>query len=93
MGKLFNFFSGTDNKSGTGVSKTQARKDKKMGLGYFFYLLRTRIGKIAVSNIIFTLLNFTIILFILGVSGTFDEQTSTPASPMYALSAGTSQAL
>ena len=83
MGKLFNIFSGSNNRSGSGVSKTQARKDKKMGIGYFFYLLRTRLGKIAASNMIFTLCNFTLVLFVLGVSGTFDHETIAPASPLY----------
>ena len=83
MGKLFNFFSGADNRSGSGVSKAQVKKDKKMGLSYFFYLLRTRLGKIAVTNMIFTLCNFSIILFVLGMSGTFDLKTASPSSPLY----------
>ena len=83
MGKLFNFFSSSENRSGTGVSKAQVRKDKKLGVGYFFYLFRTRLGKIAATNMIFTLCNFTIILFILGVSGMFDLTTTAPSSPMY----------
>lgn len=83
MGKLYNFFSGTDNKSGKGISKNQVKKDKKMGSGYFFYLLRTRLGKISTTNLIFTLCNIPIILFLIGVNGTFDPKVAAPASPLY----------
>ena len=83
MGKLFNFFSGSENRSGKGVSKSQAAKDKKMGIGYFFYLLRTRLGKISSTNLIFTLCNIPIILFLVGITGTFDPEVAAPSSPLY----------
>ena len=83
MSKLFNFFSGTNNRSGRGVSKDQAEKDKKMGAGYFFYLLRTRLGKISATTLIFTLCNIPIILFIIGAVGTFDPEVAAPATPLY----------
>ena len=83
MGRLYNFFSGTENRSGKGVSKKQVAKDKKMGVGYFFYLLRTRLGKISATNLIFTLCNIPIILFIVGISGTFDPEVAAPSTPLY----------
>ena len=83
MGKLYNFFSGTDNRSGKGISKSQVKKDKKMGSGYFFCLFRTRLGKISATNLIFTLCNIPIILFLIGITGMFDPEVAAPASPLY----------
>ncbi len=84
MSKLFKFFSGTENKSGRGVTKQQVERDKKMGSAYFFRLVKSRLGNISSTNLIFTLCNFPIILFIIGVSGTFDEAVSAPSTPLYA---------
>ena len=83
MSRLYNIFSGTNNRSGKGISKGQAAKDKKMGCSYFFYLLRTRLGKISATNLIFTLCNFTLILFLMGITGMFDPETSAPSTPLY----------
>ena len=36
MSKLFKFFSGTENKSGRGITKQQVERDKKWGADIFF---------------------------------------------------------
>lgn len=84
MSKLFKFFSGTENKSGRGISKQQVERDKKMGAAYFFRLAKNRFGSISSTNLIFTLCNFPIILFIIGISGTFDHAVAAPSTPLYA---------
>lgn len=84
MSKLFKFFSGTENKSGRGITKQQVERDKKMGSGYFFRLLKSRLGNISSTNLIFTLCNFPVILFLIGISGTFDDAVSAPSTPMFA---------
>lgn len=84
MSKIFNFFSGTENKSGRGVTKQQAKHDKKMGLSYFFRLLKSRFWNISSTNLIFSLCNFPIVLFLIGISGNLDQTVPAPASPLYA---------
>ena len=37
-----NFFSGTNNRSGKGITKKQVEFDKKLGLGFFFRLMKMR---------------------------------------------------
>lgn len=83
MGMLFNKFSGVGNKS-HGPTKSQVDEEKKMGFVSFFKLLKNKFGTITISSIVFTLCNFPIILFLLGISGNFDTFVSTPASPLYA---------
>lgn len=84
MGKLFEFFSGTKNKSGKGISKKQVEFDKKLGFGFFFKLMKMRLGKFSGSNLIFSLCNIFIFIALFGVAGFFDGSTTTAANPMYA---------
>lgn len=84
MGRIFNFFSGTDNKTGRGVSKKQVEFDKKLGFGFFFKLLKMRLGKFSGSNLIFALCNIVIFVALFGLSGTLDDSTTTAANPLYA---------
>lgn len=84
MGKLFNLFSGTENKSGRGVTKKQVERDKKMGVGFFFRLLKARLGNISSTSLAFSVCNFPILLFLFGISGNLNSSVSGPLSPYYA---------
>lgn len=84
MSKIFNFFSSTNNRTGRGVTKQQVQHDKNMGIGYFFRLLKNRFGNISSTNLIFSLCNFAIILFLVGISGTFDDKITSPSTPFFA---------
>jgi uncharacterized membrane protein YesL len=84
LGKIFNFFSGTDNKKDTGVDKEEIKKDKKMGTGYFFRLLRRSMLKMTGLNLIFLLCNITILFVLYGIGGYMDQSVNTPTNPVYA---------
>lgn len=84
MSKLFHFFSGSDNKSGRGVTKKQVERDKKMGVGFFFRLFKTRLGNISSTSLAFSLCNFPILLFLFGISGNLDRSVPAPVTPLYA---------
>ena len=84
MSKIFNFFSGSDNKSGRGVTKKQVERDQKMGVGFFFRLMKSRLGNISSTSLAFSLCNFPILLFLFGLSGNLDSSVSTPLTPLYA---------
>lgn len=84
MGKLFNLFSGSENKSGRGVTKKQVARDRKMGVGFFFRLLKARLGNISSTSLAFSVCNFPILLFLFGISGNLDSSAPGPLSPLYA---------
>lgn len=84
MGRLYNFFSGTNSKSGKGITKKQVEFDKKLGFGFFFKLMKMRLGKFSASNLIFALCNIFLFVALFGLSGTLDEYTTTAADPLYA---------
>lgn len=84
MGKLFNFFSGTNNRTGKGVSKKQAEHDKKLGFVYFFKLLKSKLGKFSGTNLIFSLCNIFLFIALFGLSGILDDSVATAANPLYA---------
>ena len=90
MGKVFNFFS-SSGKGERGVSKQQVEKDKEMGFAFFFRLLRIRLGNISSTSLLFSLINFPILLFFLGLSGNFDTFVPAPSSPFYAALYGMEQ--
>lgn len=83
MGRIYNFFSG-GNKPGKGVTKKQVEFDKKLGFGFFFRLLKMRLGKFSASNLIFALCNIVIFVALIGLTGMLDGETSTAANPLYA---------
>ena len=83
MGKLFNLISGDKSKK-HGPTKKQVEIDRKMGFAFFFKLLKNRFGNITITSILFSICNFPVLLFLLGISGNFDTYVSTPASPLYA---------
>ncbi len=83
MGKIYNFFSGS-NKPGKGVTKKQVEFDKKLGFGFFFRLLKMRLGKFSGSNLIFALCNIVIFVALIGLTGMLDGETATAANPLYA---------
>ncbi len=84
MGKLFNFFSGSDNKSGKGVSKKQVQIEKKLGVGFFFKLLKMRLGKFSGTNLIFSLCNLPIFFALFGVAGFLDSNVPAASNPLFA---------
>ena len=84
MGKIYDFFSGTNNKTGKGITKKQVEFDKKLGIGFFFKLMKMRLGKFSASNLIFALCNIFFFVALFGLSGTLDEYTTTAADPLYA---------
>lgn len=84
MGKLYDLFSGTKNKSGKGVTKKQVEFDKKLGVGFFFKLMKMRLGKFSVSNLIFSLCNIFFFVALFGLAGILDDTTNTAANPFYA---------
>ncbi len=84
MGKIYDFFSGTNNKTGKGITKKQVEFDKKLGFGFFFKLMKMRLGKFSATNLIFALCNIFFFVALFGLSGTVDEYTTTAADPLYA---------
>ena len=83
MGKIYDFFSG-GNKNGKGVTKKQVEFDKKLGFGFFFRLLKMRLGKFSATNLIFSLCNIFIFVALFGLTGIIDGTTDAAASPLYA---------
>lgn len=83
MGKIYNFFSGS-NKPGKGVTKKQVEFDKKLGFGFFFRLLKMRLGKFSATNLIFALCNIFFFVALFGVSGILDNSVPTATNPLYA---------
>lgn len=81
--RIYNFFSGTENRTGRGVSKQQVEHDKKLGFAYFFKLLRMRLGKLAVNNLIFALCNIPLFIALFGVAGYFNGSVNTASDPLY----------
>ncbi len=82
--KIFNFFSGSENKSGRGVTKKQVERDKKMGVSFFFRLLKNRLANLSSTSLFFSLCNFPIFLFLFGISGNLDHSVPAPSTPLYA---------
>lgn len=83
MGKLYDIISGTK-KNGKGVTKKQVEFDKKLGFGFFFRLLKMRLGKFSVTNLTFALCNIFFFVAFFGISGILDGTTPTAANPLYA---------
>ncbi len=83
MSKIYDFFSGS-NKPGKGVTKKQVEFDKKLGFGFFFRLLKMRLGKFSATNLIFALCNIFFFVALLGLSGLLDDAVPTATNPLYA---------
>ena len=83
MGKLFNFVSGY-NKNGKGVTKKQVEFDKKLGFGFFFRLIKMRLGKFSATNLIFALCNIFIFVALFGRAGILDGYVPAASNPLYA---------
>ncbi len=83
MGKVYNFFSGTENKNDKGVDKEELQEAKKAGFRYFFRLLRRSMRKLTGLNLIFLLCNIVILFVLYGISGKMDDYVSAPANPLY----------
>ncbi len=84
MGRIYNFISGTNNRSGKGITKKQVEFDKKLGFAFFFKLMKMRLGKFSATNLIFSLCNIFLFVALLGLSGIFDEYVPTASNPLYA---------
>ena len=85
--RLFNFFSGTNNKKDKGITKQEAEYDKNLGFAFFFKLLKNKLGKLSASNLIFTLCNAFAFVALFGITGFLDDKTITAGDPLYAQSA------
>ncbi len=83
MGKIYDFFSGS-NKPGKGVTKKQVEFDKKLGFGFFFRLMKMRLGKFSATNLIFALCNIFFFVALFGLTGIIDDTVPTAANPLYA---------
>ena len=83
MSKVFNFFSGTENKKGKGVDKKELEEAKKMGWGYFFKLLGRSMRKLTSLNLTFLLCNIVVLFVLYGLSGRMDDYVSAPTNPLY----------
>lgn len=81
MSKIYEFFSGTNNKKG-GVSKEEP--SKVLSGGYFFKLLRRSFHKLTGLNLVFVLCNFPIFFVLYGLTGNLNETVDTPTSPLFA---------
>ncbi len=82
MGKIYDFFSGS-NKNGKGITKKQVEFDKKLGFGFFFRLLKMRLGKFSGTNLIFSLCNIFIFVALFGISGIIDGTIDAASNPLY----------
>ncbi len=82
MGKLYDFFSG-DKKNGKGITKKQVEFDKKLGFGFFFRLMKMRLGKFSATNFIFALCNIFFFVALFGLSGILNGSTDAAANPLY----------
>lgn len=83
LGKLFDFFSPTENKKDKGIKKTEKLVDEKFSTKSFFKLLKNRFMGLITLNVIVTIFLIPIIMFVLGVTGTFSYYTRTPESNMF----------
>lgn len=84
MGKLYNYFSGTNNKYDTGVSKNEYNKGQKMDSNNFFKLLKRSFSKLSGLNLVFILCNIPFFFFLFGISGNLNATVNTPTNPLYA---------
>ena len=91
MGKLYDFFSGGKNKNDKGLSKKQVEYDKKLGFGFFFRLLKMRLGKFSASNLIFALCNIFFFVALFAIAGFLDHSVYTAGSNLYPQVTGISQ--
>ncbi len=79
------------NKPGKGISKAQAHMEDNTGISGFFRTYRDRFWNISTLNIFYIIANFPIFFGIAALSGNFNLETTSPASPMYAQLFGISQ--
>ncbi len=83
MGKLYDFFSPTKNKKDEGVKKQEKIVDEKFSTKSFFKLLKNRFMGLLVLNVVTTLFLVPIIMFMIGISGTFSYYTRTPDNNLF----------
>ena len=83
MGKLYDFFSPTQNRKDTGVKKEERIVDEKFSTKSFFKLFRNRFMGLLTLNVITTLFLIPLIMFMLGISGTFSYYSRTPESNLF----------
>ncbi len=81
--KVFSFFSPSKNKKEKGLTKEQARFNGKYDFINFFSFLKFRFGDITKSNLLFILLNFSLLLMLFALTGYTNKTITTPSTPMY----------
>lgn len=91
MGKLYDFFSPTKNKKDEGVKKKERIVDEKFSTKSFFKLLKSRFMNLVTLNVVASLFLIPLIMFLLGISGTFSYYTRTPDSNMFLVLDGISR--
>ena len=91
MGKLYDFFSPTKNKKDEGIKKKEKIVDEKFSTKSFFKLLKNRFMGLLTLNVVSTLFLIPIILFLLGISGTFSYYTRTPENNLFLVLDGISR--
>ncbi len=91
MGKLYDFFSPTKNKKDEGVKKKERIVDEKFSTKSFFKLLKSRFMSLVTLNVVVSLFLIPVIMFFLGISGTFSYYTRTPDSNMFLVLNGISR--
>lgn len=91
MGKLYDFFSPTKNKKDKGVLKKEKIVDEKFSTISFFKLLKNRFMGVLTLNVVSTLFLIPIILFMIGISGTFSYYTRTPENNIFLVLDGISR--
>ena len=72
------------NKPGKGVKKPAIIKEERMDVGGFFRILKNRFWNISSLNMLYLIVNFPIIFALISLSGVFNIETTTPASPYFA---------
>lgn len=79
------------NRPGKGVKKPTVIKEDRMDIGGFFRILKNRFWNLSSLNMMYLIVNFPIIFALISLSGVFNVETTTPASPFYANLFGMSQ--
>lgn len=82
-GKLFSLFSQPGSRNNAGLTKEKAAFNGKYDFANFFVFLKRHFGDVTVLNLLFFLLNFSLILVLFATSGNLDRAVPAPASSLY----------
>ncbi len=82
-GKLFSLFSSSKSRNDIGLTKEKAAFNGKYDITNFFVFLKRHFGDVTVLNLLFFLINFSLILVLFATSGNLDRAVPAPASSLY----------